>query len=462
MNEKILIVDDESQIRTILKLLLQEEGYLTRSADNGYKAIQLVQEFRPDLILMDQKMPGIDGIDTMTRIKAQYPEQTVIIITAHGAISLAVDAIKKGAYDYIEKPFDNNKLLILIRRALEHNRISSELNRLKDSIHKKYSFENIIGQSKGMKQVIEQVKCVCEKDVAVLLLGESGVGKEVIANAIHYNSQRKDKPLIAVNCGAIPTHLIESELFGYEKGAFTDAKETKPGKFEQANDGTIFLDEIAELPLDNQVKLLRILEERKVTRLGGKKSIPVNFRLISATNQDLEGLIKQGKFRLDLFYRLNIFPITIPPLRERKEDIPLLVDFFIHKFNRQLHLNIENVSQQAIECLMKFNWPGNIRDLENAIQSAAILAQGPSIREEHLPLRIRGYSTLDKSTEVKGSLDEKVKKINTQVEKELILDALRRCNYNRTSTAEYLKISRENTVQQNETIQYLMRIAGAV
>ena len=443
MNEKILIVDDELQIRTILKLVLKEEGYLPRSADNGYKAIQLVHEFRPDLILMDQKMPGIDGIDTMTRIREQYPEQTIIIITAHGAISLAVEAIKKGAYDYIEKPFDNDKLLILIRRALEHNRMSSELTRLKDSIHKKYSFENIIGQSRSMKQVIDRVKCVCETDATVLLLGESGVGKEVIANAIHYNSQRKDKPLIAVNCGAIPSHLIESELFGYEKGAFTDAKETKPGKFEQANDGTIFLDEIAELPLDNQVKLLRILEERKVTRLGGKKSVSVNFRLISATNQDLEELIKQGKFRLDLFYRLNIFSIIIPPLRERKEDIPLLVDFFIHKINRQLHLNIENVSQQAIECLIKFNWPGNIRDLENAIQSAAILSQGSSIREEHLPLRIRGYSTLDKSTEIKGGLDEKVKKINTQVEKELILDALRRCNYNRTSTAEFLKISRK-------------------
>ncbi len=443
MNEKILIVDDELQIRTILKLLLKEEGYLPRSADNGYKAIQLVHEFRPDLILMDQKMPGIDGIETMDRIKAEYPEQTIIIITAHGVISLAVDAIKKGAYDYIEKPFDNDKLLILIRRALEHNRMYSELNRLKDSISKKYSFENIIGQSKGMKQVIEQVKCVCETDATVLLLGESGVGKEVIANAIHYNSQRKDKPLIAVNCGAIPAHLIESELFGYEKGAFTDAKETKPGKFEQANEGTIFLDEIAELPLDNQVKLLRILEEHKVTRLGGKKPIPVNFRLISATNQDLEELIRQGKFRLDLFYRLNIFSILIPPLRERKDDIPLLVDFFIQKINQQLHLKIENISQQAIACLIKFNWPGNIRDLENAIQSAAILAQGNSIREEHLPLRIRGYGPLDKSTELKGGLDEKVKKINTQVEKELILDALRKCNYNRTETARLLKISRK-------------------
>lgn len=443
MEEKILIVDDEPQIRTILKHLLKDEGYLTRSADSGYKAIQLVHEFRPDLILMDQKMPGINGIDTMVKIKEQYPEQTIIILTAHGAISLAVDAIKKGAYDYLEKPFDNDKLLILIKRALDHKKMSSELSRLKDTIHKKYAFENIIGQSRAMNQVIEQVKCVCETDATVLLTGESGVGKEVIANAIHYNSLRKDKPLIAINCGAIPAHLIESELFGHEKGAFTDAKEMKPGKFEQANGGTLFLDEIAELPIDDQVKLLRVLEEKKVTRLGGKKLIPVDFRLISATNQDLEQWIKQGRFRLDLFYRLNIFAIQIPPLRERKDDIPLLVDFFIHKFNRQLQLNIQEVSQKAIESLMKFNWPGNIRDLENAIQSAAILSRGSSILEEHLPLRIRGYGTLDESTQIKGSLDEKVKKINTQVEKELILDALRSNHYNRTKTAEFLKISRK-------------------
>lgn len=443
MNEKILIVDDEMQIRTILTHLLKDEGYLIRSADNGYKAIQLFHEFRPDLILMDQKMPGLNGIDTMVKIKEQYPEQTIIIITAHGAISFAVDAIKKGAYDYLEKPFDNDKLLILIKRALEYKKISSELNRLKDSIHNKYAFENIIGQSKGMNQVIEQVKCVCKTDATILLLGESGVGKEVIANAMHYNSERKDKPLIAINCGAIPAQLIESELFGHEKGAFTDAKEAKPGKFEQADGGTLFLDEMAELPLESQVKLLRILEEKKVTRVGGKKSIPINFRLISATNQDLEELIKQGKFRLDLFYRLNIFSIVIPPLRERKDDIPLLVDFFIRKFNEQLHLNIMTISQKAMECLIKFNWPGNIRDLENAIQSAAILSQGTSIREEHLPLRVRGYSSLGESMDMKGSLDEKVKKINTQVEKELILDALRSCNYNRTITAEYLKISRK-------------------
>lgn len=443
MTGKILIVDDESQIRNILKHLLKDEGYTVRTADNGYKAIQLVTEFRPDLILMDQKMPGLNGIETMERIKEKYPDQTIIILTAYGAVSLAVDAIKKGAYDYLEKPFDNDKLLILIHRAIEHYRMSSEINRLKDSVRNKFSFENIIGQSRAMNQVLEQVKCVCETDATVLLLGESGVGKDVIANAIHYNSLRKNKPMIAINCGAIPDHLIESELFGHEKGAFTDAKEAKPGKFELANGGTIFLDEIAELPLGSQVKLLRILEEKKVTRLGGKKAIPVDFRLISATNQKLEACIDQGKFRLDLYYRLNIFTILIPPLRERKDDIPLLIDFFLRKFGQELNQDVSGISQQAIDQLLKFNWPGNIRDLENAIQSATILSQGKSIREEHLPLRIRGYSELDATVEIKGGLDEKVKKLNAQLEKELILDALRDCNYNRQKTAEQLKISRK-------------------
>ena len=443
MTGKILIVDDEYQIRNILKHLLKDEGYTVRTADNGYKAIQLVSEFRPDLILMDQKMPGLNGIETMERIKEKYPDQVIIILTAHGAVSFAVDAIKKGAYDYLEKPFDNDKLLILIHRAIEHCRMSSEISRLKNSVRSKYSFENIIGQSRAMNQVFEQVKCVCETDATVLLLGESGVGKDVIANAIHYNSLRKSKPIIAINCGAIPDHLIESELFGHEKGAFTDAKEAKPGKFELANGGTIFLDEIAELPLESQVKLLRILEEKKVTRLGGKKAIPVDFRLISATNQKLEEFIEQGKFRLDLYYRLNIFTILIPPLRERKDDIPLLIDFFLRKFGKELNQDTSGISQQAIDQLLKFNWPGNIRDLENAIQSATILSQGKSIREEHLPLRIRGYSELDGTTEIKGGLDDKVKKLNAQLEKELILDALRDCNYNRQKTAEQLKISRK-------------------
>lgn len=444
MKEKILIVDDELGIRNILKHMLADEGYIIRTAENGYKGLQLTHEFRPDLILMDQKMPGMSGIETTEKIREHYPNQTIIIITAHGAVSFAVEAIKKGAYDYLEKPFDNDKLLLLIRRALHFNKVTKELTHLRKSVDEKFAIQNIIGKSKSMLQVIESVKSVCETDATVLLQGESGVGKEVIANAIHFNSTRKKKPMVIINCGAIPLQLIESELFGHEKGAFTDAKEMRVGKFEQANEGTLFLDEIGELPLEAQVKLLRVLEEKKVTRVGGKKSIPVNVRIISATNRNLEEQVKQGKFRLDLMYRLNIFTITIPPLRERKEDISLLAEHFINKHNKLLNFSVNNISQKSIELLEAFNWPGNIRDLENAIQSSMILAHGNSITQEHLPLRIRGYQGYENFEVTKnGSLDEKVKHLSSRMEKELILDALRQCGYNRTETAQFLKISRK-------------------
>lgn len=444
MNERILIVDDEVGIRKILKQILNEEGYVVRTAENGYDAMQITHEFRPDLILMDQKMPGISGIEVTEKIKAHYPNQTIIIITAHGAVSFAVEAIKKGAYDYLEKPFDNDKLIILIKRALQYSKMNNELTTLRKSVSERFSIDNIIGESKSMQQVINQIKSVCYTDATILLQGESGVGKEVVANAIHHNSSRSKKPLVIINCGAIPLSLIESELFGHEKGAFTDAKEMKTGKFEQANEGTLFLDEIGELPLEAQVKLLRVLEDKKVTRVGGKKSIPLNVRIISATNRNLEEHVKLGKFRLDLMYRLNIFTIDIPPLRERKEDIPLLVEHFIKKHNQLLNLNITDISQKAIELLESFNWPGNIRDLENAIQSSMILANGNSVMQEHLPMRIRGYQGVDKIEETKnGSLDEKVKFLSSRMEKELILDALRACSYNRTETAQMLKISRK-------------------
>ncbi|MFV0266527.1 MAG: sigma-54-dependent transcriptional regulator, partial [Draconibacterium sp.] len=265
MEERILIVDDELRIRKILKQLLNDEGYIVSTAENGYQALQITHEFAPDLILMDQKMSGISGIEATEKIKEHYPNQTIIIITAHGAVSFAVEAIKKGAYDYLEKPFDNDKLLILIKRALQFAKMNNELSSLRKSVNEQFSINSIIGESKGMQQVINQVKSVCQTDATILLQGESGVGKEVIANAIHFNSNRSNKPLVVINCGAIPLQLVESELFGHEKGAFTDAKEMKTGKFEQANDGTLFLDEVGELPLEAQVKLLRVLEDKKVT-----------------------------------------------------------------------------------------------------------------------------------------------------------------------------------------------------
>lgn len=441
---KILIVDDEEKIRKILTRLLEDEDYRIKSVENGSRAIMTATTFQPDLILMDQNMPGKNGIETMIAIREKYPETMVIIITAFGEVSLAVDAIKKGAYDYLEKPFDNDKLLILIRRALEHRKLAAELQTLRQVVSSGKSFEQIIASSSDMKKVIAQARCVVDTDASVLLQGESGTGKDVIANAIHMAGKRKDKPFISVNCGAIPMTLIESELFGHEKGAFTDAREAKPGRFEQANGGTLFLDELGELPLDAQVKLLRVLEDKKVTRVGGIKTIPVDVRIVSATNKNLEERVRNGNFRLDLYYRLNVFSIIIPPLRERKEDIPLLVDYFINKYNQELNTSIQNISSQARDLLMNYPWPGNVRDLQNCIQSAMILAKKGTLNVEHLPIRIKGYliSESDELPEGTG-LDENLKQINTKLEKELIINALSKTNYNRTETARMLKISRK-------------------
>jgi DNA-binding NtrC family response regulator len=393
---------------------------------------------------MDQNMLGMNGIETMAKIKENNPEITVIILTAFGSIPLAVDAVKKGAYDYLSKPFDNEELLIIIRRALEHRRLTEEISNLKKELQEKFSFTNIIGVSPKMQQVFEQINRVCATDATVLIQGESGTGKELIMKAIHYHSHRKDQPLVTVNCGAIPFNLLESEFFGHEKGAFTDAKERKIGKFEQAQDGTIFLDEIGELPPDAQVKLLRVLDERKLTRIGGNQTIPLNVRVIAATNKNLQEEIKRGKFRLDLFYRLNIVTINVPPLRERKEDIPLLMEHFIEKYNKRLSMNVKSISQSAMSYLQDYPWPGNVRDLENAIQSALILVQGDTIRVEDLPLRLRGYPEIsDEIMTGEKGLEAQVLELTNKIEKELIIKALEKCDQNRTATAELLKISRK-------------------
>lgn len=444
MPHKILIVDDERKIRSILSQILGDEGFLVKTAESGESAIVEAHAFNPDLVLMDQNLPGMNGIEAMERLRTERPEIKAIILTAYGSIPLAVDAVKKGAYDYIAKPFDNDELLIVVRRALEHTRLTAEVQRLRKEIGVTWDFRNIIGNGPRMRMVLEQVQRVCDTSATVLIQGESGTGKELIAKAIHYNSPRKDKPLVSVNCGAIPAGLVESEFFGHEKGAFTDAKDQKIGRFEQAEGGTIFLDEIGELPLESQVKLLRTLEDRTVTRIGGRNATPVDLRVIAATNKDLFAEVERKMFRLDLLYRLNIFTISLPPLRDRREDIQLLVEHFIVKYNRQLGLGIENITREAIEALESYSWPGNVRDLENAMQSAMILACGGIIEREHLPIRVRGYSeSVFFHEEIPNELSGSVAKLKSQLEMDMIVRTLEKFGYNRGQTAEALKISRK-------------------
>ena len=440
MMPKVLIADDETRIRRVMTLLLKEEGYEVKAVENGQEVLDALSSFRPDVILLDQQMPVMTGVEALEQIKKIRPNQIVIFVTAFGSIALAVDAVKKGAYDFIEKPFDNDNLILKVRRAIEHCNMKGEIKNLKNKL--KENISSIIGEDGGLKQVIAQVKRVAETNATVLITGESGTGKELIAQVIHSYSNRSDAPFVAINCGAIPLSLIENELFGHEKGAFTDAKEAQAGTFERANGGTLFLDEIGELPMDAQVKLLRVLEEREVTRIGGKRTIPVDVRIIAATNRNPEEEVRKGNFRLDLLYRLNVFTIRIPPLRERKKDIPQLVDFFIIKHNKALNLSAQSITQSAIEKIMEYSWPGNVRDLENAIQSAMILTPDGVIQTEHLPIRVRGYEQIDTSAAIEPE-NSSIRDINAQVEKEIICEALKKHNYNRTLTAEALNISRK-------------------
>lgn len=439
MKGKILIADDEPRIRKIISLLLTQEGYEVKAVTNGKEAVSETTLFQPDVILLDQQMPVMTGTEALEKIQAVRPHQVVILVTAFGTISLAVDAVKKGAYDFIEKPFDNDDLLLKVKRGIEHSHLKGELRQLKKRLGE--GERPIIGSEGGLRTVMEQVNRVAMTEATVFIHGESGTGKELIARAVHIRSKRSERPFVAINCGAIPLSLIENELFGHEKGAFTDAKEARPGIFEQAEGGTLFLDEIGELPMDAQVKLLRVLEERKVTRIGGTKLIPVNVRIVAATNRDLEGEVKAGNFRLDLLYRLNVFTLELPPLRDRKEDIPLLTDFFIRKHNEVLNLSVKGITPAAMDRLCAYDWPGNIRDLENAVQSAMILCSDGMIDASQLPARIKGYEQDDTSIALGDSND--IREVNAQVEKELIQEILKKFGGNRTLTAEALNISRK-------------------
>ena len=455
--EKILIVDDEENICMILENVFTDAGYRVETAANRLQALEKMKRFRAEIVLLDKNMPHMDGLQTLKQIRSFYPSTVIIMITAHGDVTTAVEAMKKGAYDYVEKPFDNKKMLLLIERAAEHYNLQAEVRKLREAVEGKYSFKSMIGNSKALKKVLEQVSHVCETNATVLITGESGVGKELIAKSIHYNSPHKNGPLITVNCGAIPVTLMESELFGHEKGAFTDAKDLKKGKFEQANGGTLFLDEIGELALEAQVKLLRVLEDRFVTRIGGLKEIPVDLRLISATNSNLFEKVQNNLFRQDLFYRLNIFSVHIPPLRERKEDIPMLVDHFIRKHNATLHTKVNGCSSDTLAALTAYSWPGNIRDLENAVQSAMIVCRAGTLLPEHLPVRI--ISQKDSSEKSKNQKSDKKNDRDQKddSEKNSIITALEQYHHNKTITAKHLGICRKTLF--NKIKKYSLKLA---
>ncbi len=385
--ETVLIVDDEKNYPLILSAVLQDVGYETFTANSGHDALEILNHSDVDVVLTDMKMPGMDGMELLEKIKESNVHLPVIMMTAYGTVEKAVEAMQKGAFNYILKPFDNERLIIFIKKAIEMYLVVKENIRLRDVVEKRFSFGNIIGKSKRMKELFHLIQKVAPSSATVLIEGESGTGKELVAKSIHFNSPRKDKPFIAVNCSALSENLLESELFGHERGAFTGAVASKKGRFELADSGTLFLDEIAELSQNLQVKLLRVLQERVFERVGGIRQIPVNIRIIAATNKDLNHQIKAGLFREDLYYRLNVIHITIPPLRERAEDIRLLVDYMIEKYSsaRRPGQEVTGVDQEVDRLLYGYNWPGNVRELENVIERAMVLCSGNIIRVSDLP-----------------------------------------------------------------------------
>jgi len=445
---RILVVDDEKNMRFFLREALKSQGYTVLMAENGENALEMIKDNNGfDCVLLDIRMPRKDGLQTLDEILAMQLDIPVIMMTAYGSKEVAMEAIRMGAYDYFTKPFDINEMRVVVKRALEKQQLEGEIRRLRTELDEHSDVEGIVGNSKEMKQVYSLIHKVGKTDVTVIIYGESGTGKELVANVIRNSGQRKEGPFVKINCAAIPENLLESELFGYEKGAFTGASQRKIGKFEQADRGTIFLDEIGDMSLMTQAKVLRVLEEREFARLGGTESIKVDIRIIAATNQDLPRAVKEKLFREDLYFRLNIMPIYLPPLRARKGDIMLLTDYFLESANRELEKNVKGYSRSALSAMLSYDWPGNVRELENVVQRAVLLAPGETITDECLPANVLesaadGQNPGDEDFD--GSLQEIVDNIAASAEKQIIIDALERTNWSRTKTAELLKICRKS------------------
>ncbi len=448
-NEKILLIDDSLELLENLEKILRAEGFEVDTASDGNSGIKKIEDKYYDLILTDLKMPGADGIEVLKFVMQNSPESICIILTGFGTIKNAVDSIKLGAFDYLTKPIKVEEILLTIEKALEFRNLKRENIQLRNQLRKKYQFKNIIGDSPQMQRIFEIIERVADTDSTILIQGESGTGKELIAKALHYNSYRSQGPFVPVNCAAIPGGLLESELFGHEKGAFTNAIRTRIGRFELANGGTLFLDEIGDMDIQMQSKLLRVLQEREFERIGGMKPIKIDIRLIAATHQDLEELVKQKKFREDLFYRLNVIPIKVPSLRERKSDIPLLVNHFIHQFKRSKKKDVNGITEEALSKLMEYDWPGNVRELENTIERMVILTNNKILSIEDLPEKVISKIPKEFFGEIevleKGiSLEDAV----NEFEKRLIIQALNKTGWIKNKAAQLLNVNRTTLIEK--------------
>ena len=437
--EHVLVVDDEENIRHMLTLLLKREGYKVDTAADGLDAYQKIITGEYDIVLCDVRMPNLTGIELLERIREEAINTTVVVMSAYGNVDTAIEAMKEGAYDYLSKPFKRDEVLLTLKKVEERERLTRENRELREAAARQFRFDQIVARSKAMHRVFDTIRKVADYPIVVCVTGESGTGKELVARAIHHNSNRRDNRFVAVNCGAIPDSLLESELFGYVKGAFTDARSDKRGLFEEAGEGTLFLDEIGSLPLNLQVKLLRVLQEHEIRRVGDTRTIPINARIVAANARPLEDLVEEGAFREDLLYRLNVMPIRLPPLRERGEDIPLLVEHFVAKYREQLGREVTGVSPRALRALMNYHWPGNVRELENTIERAMVMTEGNVIKKEALPERVQSRKETLQSL-VDGE-DLSIKKASKALERILIERALKRTGGNRTHAAQLLEIS---------------------
>ncbi|WP_312197595.1 sigma 54-interacting transcriptional regulator [Anaerospora hongkongensis] len=440
-NWTILVVDDEESVRKLLTAVLKKEGYTVETAEDGRQAVEKARLIKPALVIMDIRMPNLDGLSAFKAIREENKEVLVILMTAFAAVETAVEAVKLGAYDYIIKPFNIDEVKLLIKRAMQVQTLTEEVKVLREELYSNYRLDKLLTNSPKMQELYRIIGKVASTSATVLLSGESGTGKELIANTIHYNSLRSHGPLVKVNCGALPESLLESELFGHEKGAFTGAAARKLGRFELANKGTIFLDEIGEVSQSLQVKLLRVLQEREFERVGGTELVKTDIRIIAATNRNLEDMVAKGTFREDLYYRLNVVSIHVPPLRERREDIPLLADYFLHKYAQENNRTMSMFDLETCSLLADYNWPGNVRELANVVERAVIMSTGCVIFPEDLPqaLSRQQIVAMEASSDYTG---QSLKEIIKQVERNVIKQALAHNNGNKVKTAKDLGMSR--------------------